>query len=76
MSDFKMTPVVSSHIKEIGHDGKATLRVTYFKGGKTFDYCPVTQAQFHELSAADSKGKWLHQNVKDNENTKCIEVKN
>lgn len=54
---MNMTPIASSHITHIGHEGDA-LHVTY-KGGKTYRFQPVTAEQYNTIMAAESKGKAL-----------------
>lgn len=69
MTDLpKMTPVKSSNIASVGHDGTA-LYVT-FRPGKdgtsaTYRY-PTAKAEHHKaMVEASSPGQYFHQNIKD-----------
>lgn len=59
-----MIPVVSSNINAIGYDdNSSTLRIS-FNDGSQYDYYSVTRDVFEAFRDSDSKGKFLHQNIK------------
>jgi hypothetical protein len=71
MSDIKMTPVISSHIRAVGQYG-TTLRLQ-FKSGKTFDY--KRAAHHHEpMVQSDSPGNYFHANIRNNKEHPFSEV--
>lgn len=58
------TTVESSQIHSIGHDGKETLEIQFWRGygdgkapGPIYKYTPVTKAQAEELMGLDAHGK-------------------
>lgn len=53
-----MIEVSSSNVAKIGFDS-GTLAVE-FRDGSRYEYAGVPEARFHELAAAESKGKWLN----------------
>lgn len=56
-----LTPVKSSNIEAIGHDGTHTH--VKFKSGDVWKY-PTTVSEHTALSAAPSVGKHFHANIK------------
>ena len=68
------TPVKSSNVAEMGYDPKAQTLQVLFKNGGLYDYHPVTQREYNELTAADSIGRHLHQNFVKNKAIKCNRV--
>lgn len=59
-----MTPVKSSHIKEIGHDPVTnTLKVHFADGGK-YHFKGVSAEKHAALMAAESVGSHFHKNIK------------
>lgn len=61
-------PVESSHVKSIGYDKEnRILEVEYNKPpGTVWRYSPITEDAWNDLQNADSVGKWIHANIKDN----------
>lgn len=60
---MEMTTVDSSNILAIGYDpDSATLNIA-FKGGGEYEYYDVPQHEFDNFLAADSKGRYGHQNI-------------
>lgn len=60
---MEMIPVDSSNIQAIGYDpDTATLNIA-FNDGSEYEYYDVPQYEFDSLLAADSKGKYGHQNI-------------
>ena len=57
-----MTPVDSSNLKSIGHDGQ-NLFVEFGKG-TIYVYFGVPLELYSELLNAESKGKYLNSNIK------------
>jgi KTSC domain len=59
-------PVSSSNIASIGYDQKTrTLEVEFLKGG-VYQYFDVPQAVYEEFISAESKGKYLADQIKGN----------
>ncbi len=60
------TPVSSSNIASIGYDQKTqTLEVEFLKSG-VYQYFDVPQAVYEEFIKAESKGKYLANQIKGN----------
>lgn len=60
------TPVISTDVAEIGYDAATmTLEVAFHKGG-VYQYFDVPEVVYQEFLRADSKGKFLHANIKNN----------
>jgi hypothetical protein len=62
MGKLDFTPVVSSNIGGLAHDG-ADLHVQ-FKNGSHYVYASVPRDIYHSALAAESVGKFIDQNVK------------
>lgn len=60
-----LTPVESSQIKAIGHEG-TTLTVE-FKNGSVYEYANVPPTLHQHLMGAESVGKFFSQYIKGNE---------
>ena len=59
-----MQPVESTQIMAIGHDEESKTLAIQFKGGSVYHYQNVPVSLFAELMAAESKGKFFGQNLK------------
>jgi uncharacterized protein len=60
------TSVISTDVAEIGYDAATmTLEVAFHKGG-IYQYFDVPESVYHEFMGADSKGKFLNVNFKNN----------
>lgn len=60
------TSVISTDVAEIGYDvDTMTLEVVFHKGG-VYQYFDVPEVVYQEFLRADSKGKFLHANIKNN----------
>lgn len=59
---MKLNEVVSSNIKSIGYD-KGTLVIEYLSGAQ-YEYYDVPQEVYDELVKAESKGRFVNQNIK------------
>lgn len=63
---MKRTQVISSDIASIGYDpGKQVMEVEFIKSG-VYSYYNVPATTFAAFMAADSKGRFFNQNVRDN----------
>lgn len=61
-----MESVSSSNVDEIGYDeDNQELWVQFKGGGDAYVYYPVPQGVFNSFQSANSKGSFLHQNIKD-----------
>lgn len=61
----EMIYVDSSNIEAVGYDNKTMdLHVRFLKSGETYVYFSVEEWRFKELMQADSKGQYLHYNIK------------
>lgn len=58
----EMLAVNSSNIKSIGYDG-TDLYVEYLSGS-VYQYKNVPQGQFESLKTAESKGRFMNENIK------------
>lgn len=58
---MQMTPVKSSNVESVGHDGN-TLAIT-FKGGKTYYYPNVPTSVHQSLLKAKSIGSFITTNI-------------
>lgn len=58
------TPVSSSNISAIGYDADNQLLEVEFNNGSVYSYSGVPSGEYEGFMAADSKGKYLHANIK------------
>lgn len=63
---MEMIPVVSSDIRLIGYDSIARVLKIEFCSGWVYEYHSVPEHVFEELKKAESKGKFLYENIKSN----------
>lgn len=61
MENIQFTPVQSSNIISVGHDG-TNLYVNYKSG--TYKYENVDKSVYESLLTSDSKGKFMNENIK------------
>lgn len=69
---IKLTPVTSSQIAAIGHDGDSTLAVQFHprknaepeEQGPVYHYANVSAADFKKFSEAESQGSYFYANIK------------
>jgi hypothetical protein len=66
--------VKSSHINEVFHDAEKNTLTVVFHSGAKWNYSPVTEQAFKEMTTAESVGKWFFANIKNNENITAKEV--
>ncbi len=64
MPYVKTEPVESSNIERIGYNRKQSILRIVFQGGRAYDYPLVTERDFDELMAADSKGSFFNRRIK------------
>lgn len=57
-----LTPVQSSNIQSMGHDGHRLF--VRFSGGGLYSYGDVPRRLYEEGLEADSVGRWFRENIK------------
>lgn len=62
----EMMPIESSNIEGAGYNNKTKQLWVAFKGNKVYRYDLVPRKLFEELLQAESKGKYLNENIKGN----------
>ena len=70
----KLIPVKSSNITAIGYKGETETLVILFHSGTTYTYQPIPDHMYQELMAAESIGKYFHQEIKSNIKIKCQRI--
>jgi hypothetical protein len=60
---MEMTHVNSSNIQAIGYDPDSATLTIAFKDASKYEYYDVPQHEFDTFLAADSKGRYGHQNI-------------
>lgn len=60
------TPVSSSNIAEVGYEVATMTLEVAFHDGSVYQYFDVPETLYQEFIRADSKGKFLHANIKNN----------
>jgi hypothetical protein len=58
------TPVSSSNIRSIGYDEDCQVLEIEFNDGSIYQYSGVPSSEYDGMMSADSKGKYLHANIK------------
>lgn len=58
------TPVSSSNISAIGYDSDTEMLEVEFINGAVYSYSGVPLGEFNSFMIADSKGQYLHANIK------------
>ena len=61
---MERTPVSSSNISAIGYDVDSEVLVVEFTNGAVYSYSGVPPGEHEGFMSADSKGKYLHANIK------------
>ncbi len=61
---MEMISVESSNIDKIGHDEDSNTLQIEFKNGGTYQYFDVENNIYEAMLNANSKGKFLHANIK------------
>ena len=60
----RLLPVESSSIEAVGYDPASKRLYVRFRSAYTYVYDEVAKAVFDDLLAADSKGRFLNQEIK------------
>ena len=63
LEELKPIPVVSEALRSIGPYVNGNLTVTW-KGGNTSTFTSVPESLWHQLQAAESKGRFVNQKLK------------
>lgn len=61
---MERTPVSSSNISAIGYDPDSGVLEVEFTNGAVYSYSGVPLGEYEGFMSADSKGKYLHSNIK------------
>lgn len=61
---MERTPVSSSNISAIGYDSDSEVLEVEFTSGAVYSYSGVPLGEYEGFMNADSKGKYLHANIK------------
>lgn len=61
---MERTPVSSSNISAIGYDTDSQVLEVEFTNGAVYSYSGVPSDEYEGFMNADSKGKYLHANIK------------
>lgn len=61
---MERTPVSSSNIAAIGYDENSQSLEIEFTNGAVYQYSSVPPSEYEGIMGADSKGKYLHANIK------------
>ena len=61
---MERTPVNSSNILAIGYDEDNLVLEVEFTDGAVYSYSGVPSSEYEGFMNADSKGKYLHANIK------------
>ena len=61
---MERTPVSSSDIASIGYDEDDQILEVEFNSGSVYQYSGVPSSEYNGIMNADSKGKYLHANIK------------
>ena len=61
---MERTPVSSSNISAIGYDADSQVLEIEFTNGAVYSYSGVPPGEYEGFMNADSKGNYLHANIK------------
>lgn len=61
---MERTPVSSSNIAAIGYEPERGVLEVEFINGAVYSYSGVPLGEYEGLMSSDSKGKYLHANIK------------
>lgn len=64
MTTMNWIPVESSNLERVRYLAETMTLEIQFKDGSVYQYFDVPETVFNELLAAESKGKFLHQQIK------------
>lgn len=62
---MRRTRVSSSAISSVGYDERKSVLEVEFRSGAVYDYFDVPARVWKDLQAADSKGQFISQRVRD-----------
>lgn len=71
----KMEPCESSNVEGYGYDQKNKQLWIAFKGNKVYRYDNVSKDTYNELHKAESKGKYVFNNIRDKFKTTGYELR-
>ena len=60
------TPVTSSNVATVGYDANTMTLEIEFQNGSVYQYFDVPEVEYQGIMTADSVGKHLNQNIKNN----------
>ena len=63
---MERTPVQSSNVAEIGYEPSSMTLEVLFTNGNLYQYFDLPEAVYLDLMASESKGKYLHANIRNN----------
>lgn len=58
-------PVESTHLSMIRYEEESRTLEIEFQDGSRYQYFEVPRAEFEGLNAADSKGTYFHENIRE-----------
>jgi hypothetical protein len=61
---MERTPVNSSNVQSVGYDADSQVLEVEFNSGAIYQYAGVPKSEHDALMNSDSKGKYLHANIK------------
>lgn len=61
---MERVPVSSSNVSSIGYDADVQILEVEFRNGSVYQYSGVPPSEHEALMSSDSKGKYLHANIK------------
>jgi hypothetical protein len=61
---MERTPVSSSNVSSIGYDADSQTLEVEFNNGAVYQYSGIPEYEYVGIMNADSKGKYLHSNIK------------
>lgn len=59
-------PVTSSNVASVGYDQNTLTLEVEFHSGSVYQYFDVPEAVYQEFMAAESTGRYLNRNIKNN----------
>lgn len=62
---MEMIAVISSAIRAVGYDAPTRRMKIRFEQGETYEYCGVPEHVFRGLLAAQSKGTYYNEHIRD-----------
>ena len=62
--EANMQSVNSSNVAEIGYNPDEQILVVAYHNGGVYNYYDVSPREYQSLEMAESKGRWIAQNIK------------